>query len=67
MHKTKQIKLQFQNYGRSKRIENVHNWIWSDQKKNINVCKGNNFFINKNETKASAYISGSKKQKKSKR
>ena len=67
MHKTKQIKLQFQNYRRSKRNEKVHNWIWYDQKKNINVCKGNNFCINKNETKRSAYISGFKKRKISKR
>ena len=62
MHKTKQIKLQFQNYRRSKRNENVHNWIWSDQKKNINICKGNNFLLIK--TKRSAYISRSKKRNK---
>ena len=67
MHKTKQIKLQFQNFQRSKWNKNSHKLIRSEQKKNINICKGNNLLINKNETKQSAYISGSKKRRKSKR
>ena len=50
-HKAKQIKVQFRNYRRSIRNEHVWNCLRSDRNKNINFCKGNNFCINKNETK----------------
>ena len=51
------MKLQFRDYLRIKLNENVQNCIRPDQKKNINVCKGNHFFINKKETKRSVYFS----------
>ena len=49
-HKAKQTKVQFRNYRRSNWNENVWN-CRSDRNKNINVCKGNFFWINKNKTK----------------
>ena len=67
MHKTKQIKLQFQNFQRSKWNKNSHKLIWSEQKKNINVCKGNNLLINKTKRNKVLIFLGPKKRRKSKR